>query len=275
MRAARDLFGWLELRGITDLHDIEPLHVAAWVEMLTDQYAPSTVKQRLAGVRELFSYLVTGGCIAINPASDVAGPKESMRVGKTPLIDPEDWHRLMGSIDVETPAGLRDLALLKVLTFTVGRISAVLKADVKDVRQQGTQWSIRLHEKGGKVHDMPLNHQAADALIAYMQQSGIVDEPTSPLFRYIDRKTKAFTERRYGRRNVDAMIKRRCRQAGVNTQGICCHSFRATGITAFLEHGGDLETAGDMANHADLRTTRLYDRRSRKIRQSAVEKIIL
>ena len=100
-----------------------------------------------------------------------------MRVGKTPLIDPQDWHRLIDSIDVETPTGLRNLALLKVLTFTVERITAVLKANVKDVRQQkGTQWSVRLHEKGGRVHHMLLNHQATDALIAYMQQSGIMDE---------------------------------------------------------------------------------------------------
>ena len=98
----------------------------------------------------------------------MAGPKKSMRVGKTSLIDPQDWHRLIDSIDVETPTGLRDLALLKVLTFTVERITAVLKANVKDVRQQGTQWSVRLHEKGGRVHDMPLNHQATDAPIAYM-----------------------------------------------------------------------------------------------------------
>ena len=102
-----------------------------------------------------------------------------------------------------------------------------------------------------------------------------MDETNSPLLRYIDRKTKAFTERRYGRRNVDAMIKRRCLQAGSTTRDICCHSFRATGITAFLEHGGDIETAGDMATHANLRNTRLYDRQSRKIRQAAIEKIIL
>jgi site-specific recombinase XerD len=102
-----------------------------------------------------------------------------------------------------------------------------------------------------------------------------MDETNSPLLRYSDRKTKAFTERRYGRCNVDAMIKRRCRQAGITTRDICCHSFRATGITTFLERGGDIETAGDMANHTDLCTTRLYDRRFHKIRQAAVEKIIL
>jgi integrase len=68
------------------------------------------------------------------------------------------------------------------------------------------------------------------------------------------------------------MIQRRVCEAGINSK-LCCHSFRATGITLYLSNGGTLEKAQQMAGHKSPRTTKLYDRRSDEILQEEVERI--
>lgn len=275
MRAVRDFFAWAEAFDLTRLDDIEPLHVAAWVEQLTESHSPATVKQRLAAVRELFRWLASGGVLASNPAADVKGPKETVRTGKTPKLEAEDFRRLIDSLDGERVQDKRDKALISVLTYAVPRISAVLAMDVKDVQARGRRHVIRLHEKGGKFHEMPLNHKAETALLDYLETAGIAGEPNAPLFRAIDRKSKGLADRRLDRRDAWAMVKRRCAGAGIATAGICNHSFRVTGITAYLEHGGLLEHAQRMAAHADIKTTRVYDRREEKVTQEEVERILL
>ena len=134
-----------------------------------------------------------------------------------------------------------------------------------------TRW-LCLHEKGGKEHRMPVHHQLVEYLETYLDASGIRGEPGSPLFRSALRRTGLLTELPLDRRNALAMIKRRAAQAGVSP-ALSPHSFRAMAITFYLENGGSLEEARDMANHADTRTTKLYDRAKRVITQSAVERI--
>ncbi|MGE3282616.1 MAG: tyrosine-type recombinase/integrase [Alphaproteobacteria bacterium] len=115
-RACCSFFAWLEQHGVTELVDIEPLHVAAYVEALQDTAAKPTVKQHLAAVRMLFDWLVVGQVIAVNPAHAVRGPKHVVRRGKTPVLIEEQARRLIESIDISTLVSLRDRALISVMT---------------------------------------------------------------------------------------------------------------------------------------------------------------
>lgn len=116
-RAVRDFFAWCELNRIGPLLDIEAVHVAAYIEQLTDRQAAQTVKQKLAAIKALFDYLVTGGVLTANPASAVRGPKHSQSVGKTPVLVADDARALIRSVDVTTLPGLRDRALIGVMTY--------------------------------------------------------------------------------------------------------------------------------------------------------------
>ena len=89
-RAASQFATWCEEVGLTDLHDIEPVHVAAYVETLLTRLASPSVKLHLAGIRMLFDWLVIGQVIATNPASSVRGPKHSVKKGKTPVLTAEE-----------------------------------------------------------------------------------------------------------------------------------------------------------------------------------------
>jgi integrase/recombinase XerC len=145
---------------------------------------------------------------------------------------------------------------------------------VEDAFVQRRRLWVRLHEKGGKRHEMPCHHSLEEYLAAYLDGTGLRDDPKGPLFRTIGRGTGRLTRTPLPQANAWAMVERRRRAAGIETM-IGNHSFRATGITAYLKNGGTLEKAAMMANHASTRTTQLYDRRHDDVSLDEVERVVI
>ena len=145
---------------------------------------------------------------------------------------------------------------------------------VEDVFTQNRRLWVRLHEKGGKDHAMPCHHNLEQIRTAYLDGAGLAADPKGPLFRTIGRGTGELTRTSLPQANAYAMIRRRAEAAGIKTK-IGNHSFRATGITAYLKNGGTLEKAASMANHASTRTTQLYDRRRDEMSLDEVERIVI
>lgn len=274
VRAAAEFFSWLEALGVANLPQVQPIHVAAWTEIQAKEKSAPTVKQRLAAIRHLFDWLVIGHIIDVNPAASVRGPRHVVRAGKTPVLEPAEARRLLDSIDPSTPAGLRDRALIGLMVYSFARIGAALGMKVEDVCTQNRRLWVHLHEKGGKYHSMPCHHALEEILHAYLKDAGIDRDPKGPLFRTIGRGTGELTRTPLPQANAHAMIRRRAAAAGIKTR-IGNHSFRATGITAYLENGGTLEKAAAMANHASTRTTQLYDRRRDDMSLDEVERIAI
>ena len=273
-RVAWNFFAWIDQRDIA-LEGITAVHVAAWVESLKrDEYEVASIKQHLAAVRMLLDYLVTGGVLRHNPSASVKGPRHSVRRGKTPVLDGKEAGKLIESIPADTITGKRDRALIALMTYTFARIGAAVSMKVSDVFIERNRLWVRLHEKGGKRHEMPCHHSLEDYLNAYIEAAGLKDSAQSPLFRTIDRHTKTLSDRALPQASAWEMVNRRARAAGIKT-AVCNHTFRGTGITAYLGNGGTLERAQSMANHASTRTTQLYDRRSDKSTLDDVERIRL
>jgi site-specific recombinase XerD len=273
-RAAAEFAAWCERAGLRDLADIEPVHVAAYVETLGQRLAAPSVKLHLAGIRMLFDWLVVGQVIASNPASSVRGPKHSMKKGKTPVLTAEEARQLLDSIDTSTPVGRRDRALIGLMVYTFARVGAALKMQVEDVYVQGRRTWVRLHEKGGKRHEMPCHHNLEAYLHAYIEGDARSDTPKSWLFRTAAGRTGELTDTPMTQPDAYRMIRRRAAAAGIATK-IGNHSFRATGITEYLKNGGKLEVAQQMANHESARTTGLYDRRNDQVSLDEVERIVI
>ncbi len=174
--------------------------------------------------------------------------------GQTPVLDPAEARALLDSINTSRPAGLRDRALIGLMVYSFARIGAALGMAVEDVYTQNRRLWVRLREKGGKRHAMPCHHNLDEYLVAYLDGVGLRDDPKGPLFRTIGRGTGKLTRTVLPQANAYAMIRRRAAAAGIATK-LGNHSFRATGITAYLKNGGTLEKAAAMANHASTRTT--------------------
>jgi site-specific recombinase XerD len=273
-RACSGFFASCEHRGLS-LTTIRPFDVAAWVKQLQENHGAPTVKQQLAAVRMLFDWLVTGQVVSMNPAAAVRGPKHVVKTGKTPVLEAPEWRQLLESIPNVTLRDLRDRALIATLTYSFARISAALKMKVEDLVPRGASWKVRLHEKGGKEHVMPCHHALAEALHAYIDAAKIAEDRKGWLFRTSPRhNANALTDGPMNQYAAWLMIRRRAAAAGI-TAPIGNHTFRATGITAYLANGGALEHAQEMAAHESPRTTKLYDRTRERLTQDEVERIRL
>jgi site-specific recombinase XerD len=270
-RAVTDFFAWCEDRKFR-LIEIEPVVVAAYVEYLGEIYGKPTVKQHLAAIRMLFDWLVTGGELPMNPASSVRGPSYVIKKGKTPVLTASEARGLLDSIETSTLSGLRDRALIGVMVFSFARVSAAVGMRVDDFYQIGKRSWLRLHEKGGKFHEVPAHHTASELLDEYIAAAGIADDAGNPLFRAIPGRGDELSSNGISRQDALRIIKRRAARAGLSAK-ICCHTFRATGITAYLENGGTIEKAQAIASHESPRTTKLYDRTSDEISLDEVERI--
>ena len=272
-RAVADFLTWCETAGVASITEVQPLHVATWIEIQTTSEASApTVKQALAAIRHLFDWLVTGQIVPVNPAASVRGPQHIVRQGKTPVLEPEEARLLLDCIDVSTPVGLRDRALIALMVYSFARIGAALGMNVEDAYTQNRRLWVRLREKGGKAHAMPCHHNLETYLTAYIEGAGLAVDPKGVLFRTIGRGTGLLTRTPLPQANAYAMIGRRAAATGIATK-LGNHSFRATGITTYLKNGGTLEKAAQMANHASTRTTQLYDRRREELSLDEVERI--
>lgn len=270
-RAAADFSAWCAAHGISDVRQVQPVHVAAYVEGL--RLAAPSIKQRLAALRMLFDWLVVRQVLPANPAASVRGPRHSVRKGKTPVLTAEEARSLLDAIDTSTPIGLRDKALIGLMVYTFARVGAAVRMTVGDVYVQGQRTWVRLHEKGGKQHEMPCHHNLEAWLHAYVEGAGI-EGARGVLFRSAAGRCGRLTERPMSQADVFRMIRRRAEAAGLRTR-VGCHSFRATGITEYLRNGGRLEIAQRMANHESARTTGLYDRRGDQVSLDEVERILI
>jgi site-specific recombinase XerD len=274
-RAAVQFAVWCEQEDLRELADIEPVHIAAYIEVLQKRLAAPSVKQHLAAIRMLFDWLVVGQVIAVNPASPVRGPKYSQKKGKTAVLSAEEARKLLDSIDPSSShVALRDRALIALMVYTFARIGAALKMRVEDVYVQKRRTWVRLHEKGGKRHEMPCHHNLDIYLNAYIEAVGIGENPKNFLFPTALGRTGELSTRPMTQSDAYRMIGRRAVEAGIATK-IGNHSFRATGITEYLRNGGRREIAQQMANHESARTTGLYDRRDDEVSLDEIERIVI
>jgi integrase len=286
-RAALRFLSYCESKSVSNLGAIRPVLVAAYIEERGKDSQAQSVKQELAAVRMLFDWLVIGQVVPMNPASAVRGPRYSTKKGKTPVLARDDARRLLTSIPIihtykekgverSVPhlVGLRDRALIGLMVYSFARVGAVVNMRVGDYYQNGRRWWLRLHEKGGKFHEVPVHHTADEYLHAYIEAAGIGSETKSPLWRSTRGRSRQLTSEAMSSNDVLRMIKRRAVAAGLPVT-TCCHTFRATGITAYLENGGTVEHAQQIAAHESPRTTKLYDRRSDAVSVDEIEKIVL
>jgi len=311
LQAVCQFLEWAESKKLA-LKDLNPFRIAAYVESLPKRasqpiererqsrkgkaysvtvsrtkLSKPSIKQHLAAVRMLFDWLVVGQVMPMNPAASVRGPKYVTKRGKTPVLSADDARRLLDSIpltrrvrdehgerEVPNLVGLRDRALIGTMVYSFARVSAVCGMRVDDYYQNGKRYWIRLHEKGGKHHEVPAHHNAESYIDAYLKAAGIGAEPGTPLFRSFRGRSGEITEFAVTRTDVFRMVKRRAKDAGLSAT-TCCHTFRATGITAYLSNGGTIEKAQQIAAHESPRTTKLYDRTNDEISLDEVERILI
>ena len=160
------------------------------------------------------------------------------------------------------------------MVYSFARIGAALAMRVEDVYTQNRRLWVRLREKGGKAHAMPCHHNLEEYLHRLSGRHRHCATIRKGRCSARSAAARQLTGTPLPQANAYAMVGRRAAAAGIDTK-IGNHTFRATGITAYLKNGGTLENAAAMANHASTRTTQLYDRRRDDISLDEVERILI
>lgn len=266
-RAVTHFLAWSDAAAVP-LERVTPGMVGTYLDLLPAS-APSK-KVTLSALRRFFDALVLRHVIVLNPAASVRAERYEAVEGKTPEISAAEARRLLDSVETSTPIGLRDKAVIATLIFTAARAGAVGRLRRKDLVDDGTQYLLRFAEKGGKQRDIPVRH---DLELLLRDLLRLCDSDTSsPLFPTVLRRTGRFTDRPMTGTDVWRMVKRRLAGAGLSSR-FSPHSFRVATVTDLLTQGVPLGDVQYLAGHADPRTTRLYDRRHRKVTRGLVERI--
>lgn len=239
-----------DLQSITDYH-------------LKKLNKPSMAKLIFSAGKSLFLYYEDRGVIERSPFHRVNYKFPQSRIGKTQVISPEDINRIISSIDCGENAlqtDLRDRALIALMAYCFVRIGGALSIRIKDYKEQGGEKWLTLIEKGAKPHSLPITSPLSNYLDEYITRCNIFDQDAY-IFQSANRNS-VLTGKPYNAQNSCGMVKRRAENLGIKVK-VTNHTFRASGITSFLQNGGRIEDAQDIANHSSIDTTRLYDRRPR------------
>ncbi len=274
---SRELRQFLEFVGIAPDHleqlvTVRPHQVAEWRDHLRDHGLSNVaLVRKITVLRSLFSYLQTYGYAGANPAhSDFVMVPPVPRDGKTVGLSPEDCRRLMNAPDTETPAGIRDQALLAVLAYTGCRVGELTRLRVMDYKETGGHKVLEIRGKGGKERRTPLHPEAVERLEEWLAVVGR-DAGELALFRpQMSARGKGrdgFQPRPLTRRSVQSLLYIYVRKIGLDP-AVTVHSLRVTALTTARERGSDIIDLQDFAGHADPRTTLTYIRSRDRLSKS-------
>ena len=272
-RTVGSFLSWCAAQKL-DLREVTPGKAGDYIGQLSG--SEPTKNQALAALRRFFDALVQRHAVALNPFASVRGLKYSVTDGKTHELTIPQARKLFKAIKTGNIIGLRDRAVLGVLAYTGARIGAVAKLRLKDYRNLGEHRILRFKEKNGKDKEIPVRHDdLAKWLDEYIAAAGITEDELkskAPLFRAAHGKRKVLTPAPYTAHSMRQMMKRRLTDAGLPDL-FSPHSFRVTVITDLLAQDVPLEDVQYLAGHASPTTTRIYDRRRRKVTRNIVERI--
>ncbi|MBI1777703.1 MAG: tyrosine-type recombinase/integrase [Proteobacteria bacterium] len=272
--ALRRFTAWCRAKHIDDPALIGSEHARIYFEALCREVKPATARQHAAALHGAFGWLVAANALKYDPTRTIRGPRRAPSPARRPALSAAETRQLLQSIDTTTRIGLRDRALIALLVYGCARIGAVIAMRIEDYYLLGKRRWLRLHEKGGRLHELPAHPRLAQYLDAYIAGLGPVDARRRWLFPSLRGRAGRPAERAMTRIDAYRMIRRRAAEAGIEAR-IGCHSFRATGLTAFFANGGTASQAQAIAAHASAKSTLAYDQTRPPVTLEEIERIAL
>ena len=226
----------------------------------------------MAAVRLLFDSLMMRGVVEYNPAARARPPRLVRESSHTPVFEEAEIVAFLDSITLNSLKDIRDKAIFCVLLYSWCRVSALTNLSVADYYERGgTRW-LRFQEKRGKDHEVPVHSKAKEAVDLWLERSYLASNPSAPLFPSFGKNRETIELRRLDRRSVLKLVEKRAKTSGI-LKRVCCHSFRATGVTEYMNSGGTIEIAQRIAGHTSPSTTRIYDRSGDKLTLEEIERV--
>jgi site-specific recombinase XerD len=271
----RDVSAFMRFVGIRkpeDFRTITRAHVIAWRDTLKDK-AAATVRRQLSALSSLMDYLCDQNAITHNPVDGVARPTEGANEGTTPAISDSQARRLLEAPPADTLKGKRDRAILAILLYHGLRRSELCALRVKDVSERRGVLSFTVRGKRSKIRYLPVHPKAATLIADYLDASGHRPDSDGALFRPV-KNARGTLERPLTPGAIfSRVVLPYGRELGITVEGFGPHALRTTAATNALEHDADIAKVQDWLGHANVSTTRLYDRRKHRPEDSPTFKV--
>lgn len=250
-RYARFLAG----RGLRDGALADGGTVAAFVSHLSASrhggrpYRASSVARALAAVRSFHRFLVREGLAADDPSAGVVRPRIPRTLPRP--LSVEEVVRVMDAPGADTPAGLRDRAMLETLYGAGLRISELVALDVDDADLE--EGSVRVIGKGDRERVVPLGRYAREALRAYLVRGRpTLARASSGPALFLNQRGRRMTRQGFAR-----LLATHAARAGIGKR-VSPHALRHSFATHLLEGGADIRVVQELLGHASVATTQIY-----------------
>jgi site-specific recombinase XerD len=266
-----DFMHFVGIRQAEEFRIVTRSHVIAWRKTLEErQLASSTIRRKLSALASLFEYLCEKNAVAFNPVKGAKRPRVETQEGKTPALGDHQARSLLDSPDTSTIKGMRDRAILSMFLYHGLRREELCSLRVRDIHVRRGVPHFRVHGKGNKLRFLPLHVGTAELLDTYLDRAGCKEEPSAALFQSLradDTKNGITAD------GVYKLLRVYAKQAKIEGQGFSPHSLRATAATNALDHEADIAKVQEWLGHANIATTRIYDRRQSRPEDSPTFKV--
>jgi site-specific recombinase XerD len=269
-----DLKDFMTFTGIghpDELRQVSRAHVIAWRKDLERrECSDATIRRKLAALSSLFNLFCEKNAVLINPVDGVKRPKADQYEGSTPALSDAQTRALLNAPPLGTLKGKRDRALLSTLAHHALRREELCKLRVKDVQMRDGVTHFRVRGKGNKTRYVPVHPETQRLITEYLAACGHNNELEGALFRPVRNRTGHLNKPLHPDSIYHDIVLKYAREVGITEKvhGFCVHSLRATAGTNALEHGADIAEVQVWMGHANVSTTRLYDKRRRRPEES-------
>ncbi len=274
-----DVEGFMAFAGIErpeQFREVTRAHVIAWRESLVKQeLANDSIRRKLAALSSLYTYLCDRNAVLHNPVLGVKRPKSMNREGVTPALGDHQARLLLEAPSEDTLKGKRDRAILAVLLYHGIRREELCRLKVGDIQHREGVPHLRIEGKGEKIRYLPLHVTAQRLISVYLAKAGHKDDLHGALFRPVKNNTTKTLAKPLHPQSIYNLVKTHAAQVGITevVPGVCTHAMRATAATNALLHEADIAKVQEWLGHADISTTRMYDKRSSRPEDSPTFKI--
>ena len=270
-----DFMRYAGMRELGEFRAVKRAHLIAWRKQLEGRaLEPATIRRKLSAIASLFDHLCEANAVSHNPADGVRRPSEGLNEGKSAALGDDQAKAILEAPPVTTLKGLRDRAILSALLFHGLRRAELCSLAVGDLQSRRGVMHFRVQGKGGKTRYLPVHPQTTERINDYLERAGHGDHLEGAVFRSV-RKTSARTAGKAlsGHGIYKDVVKKYARQIGVEPSSVSVHGLRATAATNALEHEADIAKVQEWLGHANISTTRLYDRRRMRPEDSPTFKV--
>ena len=270
----RDFTRFAGLGTPEELRLITRAHVIAYRdELLRRGLQGATIRRKLAALSSLYEYLCNRNAVAMNPVKGVARPKVDSYEGKTPAISDAQVRALLTAPQGASLKAVRDRAILSILFYHALRREELCRLRVKDIHERRGVKHLRVYGKGEKLRYVPLHPASLNRITDYLEAAGHGALPSAPLFKPIRNNRRGTTDTALTADGVYQVLKFYGKKAGISVDRFGPHSARATAATNALDAGADIAKVQEWLGHANVSTTRVYDRRKSRPEDSPVFKV--